>query len=237
MNETLDLLMNRGSVRRYKNRDIPDETLDKIIRTGIRSPTAGDLQSYSIIVVRERERKEKLAHLCDDQAFISSAPVLLVFCIDSHRIKRWAELSGVDFRPGLWTGVWDSMITAQTIAIAAEAQGLGSVYIGDIIDNCSEIMDLLRLPEYVLPIVMLCIGYPDQEKKSTKRIDCVVFDEEYNLSDDEIKRCYENAGLDVHMAEAIAAHYSKEFLGKVKKSLTKGLEKSGFIVRPHKQSS
>ena len=96
-NETLKLLIDRSSCRSFSDRAVPDDVLSIVLEAGIHTATGGNLQPYSIIKITNRISKEKLAALNEDQTFISDAPVNLLFCIDMHRLKRWAELQDAPF--------------------------------------------------------------------------------------------------------------------------------------------
>ena len=88
---TMDLLLGRASCRNYSDREIPPDVLSRVLEAGIHAPTAGNLQPYSIIKVKKKRTKEILAELCGGQNFVMRAPLNLVFCIDWHRLQRWAE--------------------------------------------------------------------------------------------------------------------------------------------------
>ena len=190
-NQTIKLLLERASCRSFKDEKIPDQILDYILRAGTHAPTGGNLQPYSIIKIKNPETKNKLADWCS-QKFIGNAPVDLVFCIDWHRTQRWAELevapySATDSLAHFWISFQDTMAAAQNICTAADALGLGSVYIGTIMQFFSEIHDLLELPDGVMPVVLLCLGYPKSKAASRKKLgtDMIVHSEKYQEPSDE----------------------------------------------------
>lgn len=88
-NETIELLYNRKSVRAYEKREIPEEDVQKILRAAIEAPTAGNMTLWSAIRVTDEAKKKRLSETCDNQPFIASAPLVLVFCAD---YKRWYDL-------------------------------------------------------------------------------------------------------------------------------------------------
>lgn len=175
MNETIRLLHNRRSVRAYQERPVPREVADQIIQCAMRAPTAGAMMLYTIIEIEEQALKDKLAVSCDHQPFIAKAPLVLVFLAD---YQRWFDLyvaSGVAAlcaargqpmrTPGegdLMLACCDALIAAQNAVVAAEALGLGSCYIGDILENYEYHRELLNLPQYAFPVTMVCLGYPTQ---------------------------------------------------------------------------
>jgi len=190
-NETIRLLYERTSVRSFQDKEIPEDLLNLILEAGLHSASAGNLQPYSIVVVKDKSRKEKLAKLCE-QAFISKAPVLLMFTIDMHRLERWAGLECAPFTANssfrhFWVSFQDVIICAQSICTAAESVGLGSVYIGSVLEALSEIRELLELPDKVFPVVLLCIGYPRTKPLPQKKlgIKMIVHNEKYKEHSDE----------------------------------------------------
>jgi len=193
-NETVRLLLERASCRSFSGKKVPDEVLRLVLQAGIHAPTAGNLQPFSIIKIEEAETKEKIAELCSNQSFIGEAPVLLLFCIDWHRNERWAELESAPFTATsafrhFWTSFQDVIICAQNICTAADSVGLGSVYIGSVLECFRELHDLLRLPRGVFPVVLLCLGYPKTKPVPQKKlsVDVVVHSEGYReLTDQEL---------------------------------------------------
>lgn len=184
-NETLRVLCERGSVRNFSEREIPEDVMSLILDAGVHAPTGGNLQPYSIIKIQDRETKGELARLCE-QNFIEKAPVDLLFCIDWHRIKRWAELEVAPFTATssfrhFWISFQDTVIAAQNIVVAADALGLGSVYVGTVIDFVSEIREMFNLPVGVFPVVLLCVGYPASKPLPRKKLgmDMIVHNEKY----------------------------------------------------------
>ncbi len=173
MNETIRQLKERKSVRVFLDREITREAKDAILHAAFEAPTAGNQQLYTIIDVTDREIKERLVETCDHQPFIADAKMVLIFCADC---KKWYDafrFAGCEPRlPGvgdLLLAVSDANIAAQNAVTAAESLGIGSCYIGDIMENCEQQRALLRLPEYVFPAAMLVFGYPtDQQKERTK---------------------------------------------------------------------
>jgi nitroreductase len=162
-----------------------------VLSAGIHAPTAGNLQPYSTIRIEDQEVKQKLAKMCG-QSFIARAPVLLLFCIDLHRNERWASLEIAPFTATssfrhFWVSFQDTIICAQNICTAADSMGLGSVYIGTIIDIPRDIQAMFRLPKGVFPVVLLCIGYPASKPAPRKKlgVDIVVHSEHYREIEDE----------------------------------------------------
>jgi FMN reductase (NADPH)/FMN reductase [NAD(P)H] len=172
-------------VRVYQDKPIDRNTCDAIIRAAMRSPTAGNMMLYSIIEVTDQTIKDKLVISCDNQPFIARASLVLVFLADYQRwfdlfmvsdVETYCKTHDKDLRyPGegdLMLACCDALIAAQTAVIAAEALGVTSCYIGDIMENYEFHRDLFNLPQYTFPITMLCFGYPkpgfDQKERTPR---------------------------------------------------------------------
>ncbi len=208
MNLPLKIIENRVSLRRYKDKKIEENDLNQIINSAMRAPTAGNMMLYSILVIKDEEKKKILSKTCDNQSFIAKAPVLFVFLADFQRIfdyfkvsnlKEYCERENKDLPnpkfSNMFLAAGDAFIAAQNAVIAAESMGIGSCYIGDIIEKYEEKKSLLNLPKYTLPITMLTLGYyPDDfQKRKSKRFrkDYIVFEEEYErLSEKDLKEMY-----------------------------------------------
>ena len=169
MNETIRQLNERKSVRVFLEREIPKDAKEAILNAAAQAPTAGNQQLYTIIDVTDQAVKERLVDTCDHQPFIASAKMVLIFCADC---KKWYDafrFAGCKPRlpsvGDLFLAVSDANIAAQNAVTAAESLGIGSCYIGDVMENCEEQRALLGLPEYVFPAAMLVFGYPTEQQK------------------------------------------------------------------------
>jgi len=189
-NDTMRLLLERASCRNFEDKPIPKDILDLVLDAGVHAATGGNLQPYSIIKIESNETRNKLAEMCG-QNFIARAPVNLIFCIDWHRLERWARLESAPFTATssfrhFWISFQDTIISAQNICTAADAMGLGSVYIGTIMDLMPEVRDMCGLPKGVLPVVLLCLGYPKSELMVRKKLgrEVIVHNEKYQELDE-----------------------------------------------------
>jgi len=197
MNETLELLLNRKSVRVYEEKAISAEVKSQILAATLRAPTAGNMMLFSIIEVRGQRAKDTLVRTCDNQPFIARAPLVLLFLADYQRWYDYFQVSGVEQlceqkglrmrKPqegDLFLACCDALIAAHTAVIAAESLGVGSCYIGDIMENYEEHKALFGLPKYVFPISLVCFGHPtrqQQKRALTRRLDAkyVIFEDRY----------------------------------------------------------
>jgi len=164
MNQVIQQLKERKSVRVFTDRQITPEEISAILDSAVNAPTAGNQQLYTIIHVTDPQLKAQLAESCDHQPFIAQAPLVLVFCADCRKWYNTFLEYGCDPRkPGvgdLMLAVSDTNIAAQNAVVAAQSLGIGSCYIGDIMENAEQQRQLLSLPPYVFPAAMLVFGYP-----------------------------------------------------------------------------
>jgi len=193
--QTLKLLHERASCRDFSDKKVPARVLDYVLEAGIHAPTGGNLQPYSIIKIEEEETRRRLAGLCGKQPWIDKAPVSLLFCIDWRRLERWARLEIAPFTATgsfrhFWISFQDTVICAQNICTAADSLGLGSVYIGTVIDCLRDLREMFELPRGVFPVVLLCLGYPNAKPESRRKLgtDVIVHCEKYCEIEDETLR-------------------------------------------------
>lgn len=177
MNSTLELINRRRSVRAYSDQPVTVEEKSAILQAAFRAPTAGAMQLYTIIEVADQAIKDRLVDTCDHQPFIAKAPLVLLFLADYQRwwdvytftgaLER-AQALGRRTRKlqvgDLMLACCDALIAAQNAVIAAESLGIGSCYIGDILENYEIHRELFDLPPYVLPVAMLCFGHPASDR-------------------------------------------------------------------------
>jgi FMN reductase (NADPH) len=197
-NPIIDVLMQRVSLRKYAERSISQEHKEMILNAAMRAPTAGNMMMYSVIVIENQDTKDTLSKTCDNQPFIAEAPLIMIFAADLQRWYDYFELSsvgeyckkrGLEFTgpsvAELFLGCSDALIAAQNAVIAAESLGIGSCYIGDIMENYEIHRDLLALPPYVFPIAMLCLGYYPKGKRLQPK---ERFDTKYIVSEERYQR-------------------------------------------------
>lgn len=197
MNNTIKQLFDRKSVRVFTDEKIKNEIVDEILCSAAMAPTAGNQQLYTILNITDEELKRSLSESCDHQPFIATAPLVLIFCADCLKWYDAFKEAGCDPRDlgegDLMLAVCDALIAAQNTVVAAESYGIGSCYIGDIMENCEIHREVLRLPKYVFPVAMIVYGYPtEQQKARTKPRRCdmkyIVHENTYRrLEGDELK--------------------------------------------------
>lgn len=241
MNQVMDVLLKRKSVRAYQERAISADVRAEILKATLRAPTAGNLMLYSILEITDQSLKDKLAITCDDQSFIAKAPMVWIFLADYQRWYDYFLSSGVEElcaqrqltmqkpqESDLFLASCDALIAAQNAVIAAESFGVGSCYIGDIMERYETHRDMLHLPQYVFPICMLVFGYPTEQqlnREYTPRFDekFIVFENKYQRL---TKRDFD---------EMVAERQSR--LVKIKSMMEKGITNVGQATYLNKFSS
>lgn len=193
----IDTIKSHRSIRSYKPDPVPDEILQDIIEAGIRASSSGNMQTYSIIVTKDRALREELYIPHMRQGMVLEAPVLMTFCADFHRMRRWAELSkaadSFDNFFSFMVAAIDAVLVSQNVALAAEAHGLGICYMGSTLANCDAIGRILKLPRNVVPVVGFSLGYADEDPALRDRLplDGLVHYETYeDYSDERVGEVY-----------------------------------------------
>ena len=166
MNEIIQSLFTRKSIRQYKLRPIASDEKELILQAALQAPTAGNQNLYTILDITDKTLKEELSRYFDNQPFIAQAPLALVFLADCRRWLDSYRVAGLEARPpgegDFLLAVADALIAAQNTVVAAESLGIGSCYIGDILEQEEKVREALALDEYVFPAAFVVYGYPGQ---------------------------------------------------------------------------
>lgn len=162
---TYELIMNRRSVRNFKDQPIPQEIINQLIDAANNAPSGGNIQPVSIILIQDKENRTILSEMVGNQPWVKNAPLSMIFCLDFNRIKRWAALNNTEFKgeqalAHFLISYSDLMCAAQSVVLLAESLGLGSVYVGTIQSQMDEARERYSLPDFVLPLMILSLGYP-----------------------------------------------------------------------------
>ena len=238
MNETIRQLHARKSVRVFLDREISQEDKDAILNAACQAPTAGNQQLYTIIDVTDPAIKARLVDTCDHQPFIADAKLVLIFCADC---KKWYDAfrhAGCEPRlpsvGDLLLAISDANIAAQNAVTAAESLGIGSCYIGDIMENCEERRALLHLPPYIFPAAMLVFGYPTEQQKGRAKprradMEHIVHQNAYREMDaDELRALFsiraENKSYEDYMNAFCARKYNSDFSVEMTRSVAEYLK-------------
>lgn len=197
MNNTIKELYQRKSVRAFSDEAITKEERKLILNSALQAPTAGNMGLYSIIDVQDQSLKDVLAKRCDNQPFIAQAPLVLMFLADYQKWFDMFKEYGLDVpalsEADLLLAAQDCIIAAQNAVVAAESLGIGSCYIGDILENFEENKATFNLPKYAVPMVLLVFGKPTEQQKNRvkpnrfDRSDMVSIDTYYQKTIEETK--------------------------------------------------
>ncbi|EMG28653.1 nitroreductase [Listeria fleischmannii 1991] len=239
MNKVIEQMLNHRSIRQYiPGKSIPEEDLDLIIRAAKSAPSWINGQHYSIIGIKDPARKQKLAELTKNP-YVAECSIFFVFVGDFYRVSLASAKHDTPFRAKseedlLLVAATDVGLACQNALTAAESLGYGTVCIGGIRREFTEVSEFLGLPEFVIPIVGLCIGYPDTNPKVKPRLpkEAVYFEETYQTDtlpllekyDTEIIPYSEREGS-IGYTERLAKSYAEPYY----KGILEGLKKQGYL--------
>jgi FMN reductase (NADPH) len=188
---TIEQIHRHYSVRRYRPDPVPRDTIETVVAAGQRAATSSNFQTYSVVVVTDASRRERLAALCGDQVQIYQAPVFMAWCADRSRLERVCERRGCVQVTGhvetFLVATVDAALAMQNAALAAESLGLGTCYIGAIRNHPADVIELLELPPLVFPISGMTLGWPAVEPFIRPRLplDAVLHWERYSVEGEE----------------------------------------------------
>lgn len=188
MNKVIETLLHHRSIRKYEDKPLAQEEIRTIVESAQAASTSSYIQAYSIIGVKDKQKKKKLAELAGNQPYVETNGHLFIFCADLFRHEVLAEMEGkeittsVESTEKFMVAVIDAALVAQNAAIAAESMGLGICYIGGIRNNLEEVSKLLNIPERVVPLFGMTVGHPLHEsgKKPRLPFEHVYHEDEYN---------------------------------------------------------
>lgn len=241
MNEVIRQLYERKSVRSFTEQEIDEEIVQEILTAATMAPTAGNQQLYTILRITDENLKQSLSESCDHQPFIAKGKLLLVFCADCLKWYDAFRYAGCEPRkPGegdLLLAVNDALIAAQNAVVAAQSYGIGSCYIGDIMENVETHREVLNLPEYVFPAALLVFGYPTKQQESRKKperaeLEFIVHENTYRqMTESQLrqlfrKKCTEET-YDSWMKAFCDRKYNSDFSKEMTRSVRKYLEQYG----------
>jgi nitroreductase len=199
----IDTIRQHRSIRQYKPDPVPQNVLTEVLEAGVRTSSSGNMQTYSIIVTRDKALREQLYAAHMEQHMVLEAPLFLTFCADFHRMRRWLRLSDApddsfDNLMGFMVAAIDAILASQNVALAAESRGLGICYLGSTLAHCDQIGRILCLPEHVVPVVGFPLGYPAENPALRDRLPLaglVHYETYHDYSDDQIRDIYREREL------------------------------------------
>jgi nitroreductase len=170
----LDTIVKHRVIRRYSQRPVDPDLLRLICACALSAPSKSDLQQRDIVIVENRETRQAIADLIPDMPFIGKAPCFLIFLANGRRLPAICELRGKSFANDhfdlLFNAVTDAALALATAISAAETLGLGACPISVIRDHASTIGQWLDLPERVIPLAGLCLGWPSDQGRMSPRL-------------------------------------------------------------------
>lgn len=213
--DMLEKMRNRRTIRRYRGDEVSDCLLNELLEVASRASNTGNMQLYSVVVTRDKEKKAQLAPAHFNQPMITQAPVVLTFCADANRFVKWAgqrkAQAGFDNFQTFIAAVIDAMLFAQNFCTVAEEKGLGICYLGTTTYNAGPIIDLLSLPRLVMPVTTVTVGYPDESPDQPERLplEAILHQERYVD--------YTPASIDVLYREKEESEVNRRFVSENKK--------------------
>ncbi len=162
MNECLEAIEKRRSIRRFKEKEISESDIEILLRSAQMAPSAGNLQAREFIIVSSAEGKKNLARVALNQEFIREAPVVIVFCANMTRSEtRYRTRSAL-------YAIQDATASVMSTLLAAHSLGLGTCWVGAFDER--EVSSLLNLPENVRPVALVPVGYPNESPMAPPRL-------------------------------------------------------------------
>ena len=158
-------ILTRRTIRKYADKDVSEELLNRLMTEAARTQTMGNLQLYSVVITRSKEMKERLAPAHFNQPMVTGAPVVLTICADFNRTSTWARCRnaepGYDNFLSFINAATDALLYTQTLCNLMDEEGLGYCYLGTTVYQPQQIIDILQLPKLVMPVATLTVGWPD----------------------------------------------------------------------------
>jgi FMN reductase [NAD(P)H] len=172
--ENMKNLLTRRTIRKYADRPVDDQLLNRLMEEAARTQTMGNLQLYSVVVTRSGELKQKLAPAHFNQPMVTEAPVVLTVCADFNRTSVWARCRkadpGYDNLLSFQNAATDALLYTQTLCCLMDEEGLGYCFLGTTVYQPQQIIDVLRLPRLVFPVATLTVGWPAEEPPLSDRL-------------------------------------------------------------------
>lgn len=222
---TLETILSHCSIRKFSSQSIPADIFEQLIDAGRQASTSNHLQCVSIIRVTDKSTREAIVQ-ASGMRYVEECAEFLVFCIDFQKHKQLFPEAQIEWAELVLIGAVDTGIMAQNVLLAAESLGLGGVYIGALRNQIEQVSTLLYLPQYCVPLVGLCLGYPAQDPPLKPRLPA-------NLV------CYENRYPEILDKESLSdynnrlQHYYEQRSG-ISLTWTDSIKKAlSSPVRPH----
>ncbi|WP_223703021.1 oxygen-insensitive NADPH nitroreductase [Sutcliffiella deserti] len=243
MNTTIETILQHRSIRKFEDKPLTDEQIKMIVECAQAASTSSFIQAYSIIGVKNKEKKKRLAELAGNQPYVEDNGHFFIFCADLHRHEHIGEIENTEVKGSIESmekfivATIDASLAAQNASIAAESMGLGICYIGGLRNNMEKVAELLEIPSHAIPLFGLAVGYPAQQTDVKPRLPYtnVYHEEVYNTD----KGSYQKQLQEYN--ETISAYYHTRTSGKRSDTWTsqmanmlkepKRMEMKGFVEK------
>lgn len=196
-NPALATALAHRSIRKFTQQPIAPEILESLIDAGRMASTSNNLQCVSIIRITDSAIRAGIRRAASDMAYVTDCAEFLLFCMDFHKTKTILPEAQVDWTEVSIIGAIDTGIMAQNVLLAAESLGLGGVFIGALRNDIEAVAALVGLPEYCVPLVGLCLGYPDQEPR-----ELMFFENRYAAPNPDVVAQYDAQLRDYYLARS-----------------------------------
>jgi nitroreductase len=245
MNSTIEAMRSHRSIRKFKDKAVPDEMLETILTSAQCAATSNFVQAYTIIRVDDQQNRQVIAKLSGSQQWIMDAPVFLVFLADLNRLEAACRKHGKEMVDGYMeqfiVATVDTALIGQNTLLAAESMGLGGVFIGAIRNNPKKICDMLNIPEHAYPVFGMCLGYPDDLPPGKPRLplEAVFKKETYQTNgDDAALKAYDETtrayylSRDSNLRDETWSRQMAGFMSKIVRPHMKAfITSQGFCIR------
>ena len=172
--DALAALNERSVCRRYRSDPVPEALVRLLCACALSAPTKSDLQQASLIRVADGAKRAAICALLPGSPWLAQAPELFVFCADGWRLRRLFARKVVAFPnehlDAFFNATVDAALALGAFVSAAELAGLGTCPISQIRDHAARIDELLELPDWVVPVAGLALGYPEAKEPLSARL-------------------------------------------------------------------
>ncbi|MBB6448427.1 nitroreductase [Geomicrobium halophilum] len=228
---TRNLIQTHQSIRKFKETAVSEEIVTELVESARWAPTSSHVQAYTIIRVRDQEKRQALSEVAGDQKYVRESPLFLVFVADWHKHvinnEKFAAGYELEETENVLVGAVDVALAAENVLLAARSYGLGGVMIGGIRNDLYRTKEVLELPKHTFPVMGLCLGYPDQDPGQKPR-----FPKEMILHEDRYQASRYREGLEEYERET-SAYYEKRTKGK--RADGWGANMVNYLEKPRRQ--
>lgn len=193
MNQVIEVMKQHRSIRKFQAKPVEENLIRAVLEAAQHASTSNFVQAYTIVNVKDPEKRAQIAALAGPQPWVEQSPLFLVFCADLKRHEKACGMCGTAMVQGYTEqfiiATVDAALVAQNALLAAESLGLGGVYIGGIRNDPQKVCDLLGIPDLVYPVFGMCLGYPAEDPQTKPRLplDAVLKVDHYSDAGDETR--------------------------------------------------